>query len=559
MAAAPPSASSASSAASYMALANGSDIRGVASGPRATLTPEKAYFIAEAFVRRCAPGPTPPQRLCVGLDPRTSGPALAAAAAAGMRAGGAAEVLDGTLATTPSVFMATRLLGVAGGIMLTASHLPGDRNGMKFFTAAGGLAKGDIRAILEAAAAAHDAADAREGGAPALVGAAVSRVEMTQPHSIMPAYAAHLRECILRSCGGGDPRPLRGMHIVVDAGNGSGGFFVREVLEPLGADTAGSQLLEPDGSFPVHAPNPEDAAAMRSASAAVTAAGADLGIVFDTDVDRCAVVAGDGTPVNRNRLIAAVADIALREHPGTTIVTDSVTSAGLAGFIEARGGRHLRYMRGYKNVIDKGVQLNAEGRDAQVMIETSGHGALKENYFLDDGCYLAVKIISELARRRAADGARADVRALYEGLREPGDELEMRLPIRESADFRASGERAIRALEAWVAGRLPFAPPPPGWTLEAENYEGVRINISGGLVVEDGWLLLRQSLHDPLLVLNAETGQANGCAHVATTLAIFLEAGGKDLPGWRDVDAAKVKEAARAVERGGHPISPRDG
>ena len=200
----------------------------------------------------------------------------------------------------------------------------------------------------------------------------------------------------------------------------------------------------------------------------------------------------------RNRLIAVVADIALREHPGTTIVTDSVTSSGLAGFIESRGGRHVRYMRGYKNVIDKGVQLNRAGQDTQVMIETSGHGALKENYYLDDGCYLAVKIISELARRRTLGEGRCDVKGLYSGLREPGDELEMRMQIQDSVGFKVAGSKAIQGLEAWVAGKLPFAPPPPGWTVEAENYEGVRINISGGLVMEDGWLLLRQSLHDPL-------------------------------------------------------------
>lgn len=373
---------SSSSSSTYASLANGSDVRGVATGANATLTPERAFFIAAAFARRSHDkSGASPLRLCVGLDPRTSGPALASAAAAGARLGApGCELLDGTLATTPCVFMATQLLGAHAGIMLTASHLPPDRNGMKLFTArGGGASKSDVQAILEEAAAmhaAHDEADleARLRAPPAFINAGC----------MLPVYAKHLREriCALAGVGtgadaGADVKPLQGMKVAVDAGNGSGGFFVEQVLRPLGADTTGSQLLDPDGTFPVHPPNPEDAGAMRSACAAVTEAGAHLGIVFDTDVDRCAVVAGDGTPVNRNRLIAVVADIVLREHPGTTIVTDSVTSRGLADFIEARGGRHLRYMRGYKNVIDKGVQLNKDGQDTQLMIETSGHGALK--------------------------------------------------------------------------------------------------------------------------------------------------------------------------------------
>ena len=122
------------------------------------------------------------------------------------------------------------------------------------------------------------------------------------------------------------------MRIVVDAGNGAGGFFAA-LLASLGADTTGSQFLDPNGLFPNHAPNPEDADAMAALSAAVVRSGADLGLIFDTDCDRGAVVGPDGQEINRNRLIAALAAIVLKECPGGTIVTDSVTSTGLAEFI----------------------------------------------------------------------------------------------------------------------------------------------------------------------------------------------------------------------------------
>ena len=161
--------------------------------------------------------------------------------------------------------------------------------------------------------------------------------------------------------------------------------------------------------------------------------------------------------------------------------------------------------------------------------------------------------MSELARRNA-NGLGVDVKSLYSGLAEPGDELEMRLAIEDTRDFKGTGAKAIKGLEAWIDGKLPFAPPPPGWSLEPENHEGIRINISGGLwPVQDGWLLLRQSLHDPLLVLNIETAQPNGCIHVAAAAAIWLLAGGKELPGWTDVDTSKITEAAATVEKGGNP------
>jgi phosphomannomutase len=137
-------------------------------------------------------------------------------------------------------------------------------------------------------------------------------------------------------------KPLAGLHILVDAGNGAGGFFVPEVLQRLGADTTGSQFLEPDGMFPNHVPNPEDPAAMAATIDAVNKHGADLGIVFDTDVDRSGVVDRMGRAVNKNKLIALMAAITLRDAPESTIVTDSVTSSGLTKFIHSLGGKHFR-------------------------------------------------------------------------------------------------------------------------------------------------------------------------------------------------------------------------
>ena len=218
-----------------------------------------------------------------------------------------------------------------------------------------------------------------------------------------------------------------GMKIVVDAGNGSGGFYAKKVLKPLGADVSDSQYLEPDGMFSNHAPNPEDPDAINSLMTRVVSKGADFGLIFDTDVDRSAAVDGRGHEIARNGIVAMAAALIADEHPGTTVVTDSITSRQLTDFLqEGLGMKHLRYKRGYRNVINKARELNQQGIDCQLAIETSGHAAFKGNYFLDDGAYLATKIVVEAARLRK-QGKSLD--SLIADLSSPADEKEVRIPI----------------------------------------------------------------------------------------------------------------------------------
>ena len=128
---------------------------------------------------------------------------------------------------------------------------------------------------------------------------------------LLSTYAADLQEKIRKGIASAEnpEKPLTGRHIIVDAGNGAGGFFVERVLQPLGANTSGSQFLDPDGTFPNHVPNPDNKAAMKSIQDAVIANKADLGIIFDTDVDRSAIVDSDGKAFNRNNLIAFLAHV----------------------------------------------------------------------------------------------------------------------------------------------------------------------------------------------------------------------------------------------------------
>lgn len=242
------------------------------------------------------------------------------------------------------MFHVTRDLGCDGSVQITASHHPFNRNGLKFFTKGGGLDAPDIEAILQYA---------QDGVQPPRGEGSVRQV------NYMAIYCEHLRQMIQKGIQAPDyAHPLSGFHIVVDAGNGVGGFYASDVLRPLGADVSGSRFLDPDGRFPNHIPNPENEAAMASAREATLQSRADLGVIFDTDVHRAGVVDSKGDEINRNRLVALASAIALENCPGGTAVTDSITSTGLRAFIEKTlGGKHRRFKRGYRNVINEAVAV----------------------------------------------------------------------------------------------------------------------------------------------------------------------------------------------------------
>jgi len=453
----------------YKKLQNGSDIRGVAlegiEGQHVNLTEQVCRDIGRGFaVWLYKKAGKKDLRVAVGRDSRLSGKTLCDAICSAMVEQGI-SVTDFGMASTPAMFMSTVTEGYLfdGSVMITASHLPFNRNGFKFFTANGGLEKEDIKQIL---------AYAENGDKTGLTcGSLVSG-------EFMDTYSKILADKIRKATG--EDQPLKGFRIVVDAGNGAGGFYVDKVLKPLGANTDGSRYLEPDGSFPNHIPNPENKEAMESITEAVKQNNADLGIIFDTDVDRAGAVLSDGSELNRNRIIAMLSAILLREHPNTTIVTDSITSTGLAEFIKEKGGIHHRFKRGYRNVINESIRLNNLGQDSQLAIETSGHGAFKENYFLDDGAYIVTKLLIELARGKKQGYT---LGSLIDSLSEPEESVEFRMNI-ALEDFKEYGLKVIEDLNAYAQNK-------EGWSLAPDNFEGVRVNLDDKH--GNGWFLLRLS------------------------------------------------------------------
>lgn len=527
----------------FKKLQNGSDIRGVAieteGGKPVNLTQNSVVRIGAAFALFAADRANKPAselRIAIGRDSRLSGEQLTVWLADGIASVGA-NAYDGGLASTPAMFMCcVNELHFDAGIMVTASHLPMERNGMKFFTAiAGGLEKADITAIL---------ASAEEAAFPI----AVQRGQCGTV-DVMTPYVNGLKEKILSALGcAKDEKPFGGLKIVVDAGNGTGGFFAERLLEPLGADITGSRFLEPDGRFPNHQPNPENAEAMRSICEAVTETGADFGIIFDTDVDRAgAVLPSDGGVIalDRNRLIALMTAILVRQYGPITVVTDSITSTGLTDFINSLGCRHHRFKRGYRNVINEAKRLlaleeaakkakeetdvefanailadaefanaifaNAILANAILAMETSGHGALRENYFLDDGAYIIVKLLVTLVEARREGKT---LNELIANLKEPCESAEARLNVLldDTADYTAA---VLETVEKHFSNL-------PGFEIVQPNYEGVRVNADE--THGNGWFLVRRSLHDPLMPCNIESNSVGGMRLIAAELYNALRA-----------------------------------
>ncbi len=496
----------------YAKLKSGTDIRGRAidGDLPAVLTEHVVKSFACAFAlwltkrtgkSRC--------KIVIGRDSRLTGENFAKAIISALRTAGQ-EIYDCGMFSTPAAFLVTKFPSVMadGSIMITASHHPKDINGLKFFTADGGVNSAELDEIIELANAdAHIQSDTYS---------TVIR------RDCLRLYCDMLTETIRK--GTGQFLPLKGMKIAVDAGHGAGGFFATRVLAPLGADTSASQFIEPDGNFPAHAPNPENREAMESLKARVLESGADLGIIFDADVDRCAIVGHDGTEINRCALIALASAMILPEHAGATIVTDSVTTENLRKFIEAHGGVQKRFKRGYRNVIDEAKRLNDTGVDAPLAIESSGHAAFAEHYFLDDGAYFIAKILVMQAKLRRENSDITELIATYEP---PKEEADIRLSF-ACEKWRELADKILERLKG-LSERL--------LKVFSDNFEGVRAYVSHA----DGYFIVRTSVHDPVLPIYIEANKKGGCLSIAKFLYSFLG-------GFIGLDCEPLKEYVENAE-----------
>lgn len=490
----------------WLKLRSGSEIR----GPQQQLTGECAEKLGYAFACWLAErrGRTPDAVvLAVGRDPRPSGARIKAALTRGITAADS-DVLDCGLCPAPALFKAVQpdCGNADGAVMVTAGAADPNMNGFRFITAEGGLRGEDVDEILLRAAR----ADVPE--------------RLVVRHDADGLYYEALRGTAARLLEDDALKPLLGMRVVVDARASVGEGYVR-FLDSLGVETEGS--LYPAEDAGGIAGGPDDPRAVEDVTRAVLAARADLGVLFTSDGSRAAIVDGSGRLINQNRLIALVAAMLLDAQPGSTFVTDSVTSSGLSAFIAEWGGIHYRFKRGYRNVIDEAVRLNAEGIDCPLAIETSGHAAFRDNAFLDDGIYLATRVICEALNRKREGQS---VFSLIDDLKEPVESVEIRLPVLASEDPSAASTEVVETLLSYTLDN-------PRWQVAQDSREGVRItfNLDGG--VNNAWFQLRMSVHDPVMVLNAESDVPGGVKRILGALYTLIG-------GCESLDLEKLKSAA---------------
>jgi phosphomannomutase len=388
----------------------------------------------------------------VGHDMRASSPELAEAFAAGV-VGQGLDVVDIGLASTDLLYFASGSLDLPG-VMITASHNPAEYNGMKLCRAGAVPIAGD-NGLAEIQANAERGLPAEDPDGP--------RGRLSR-RTLLADYAEHLRKLV-------DVSGIRPLKVVVDAGNGMGGYTVPEVLAGLPVELV-ELYFELDGTFPNHEANPLDPKNLVDLCATVPAVGADLGLAFDGDADRCFVVDERGEPVSPSAITGLVAARELAREPGSAVIHNLITSRAVPEIIIERGGRPVRTRVGHSFI----KQTMAE-TGAIFGGEHSAHYYFRDFWRADSGMLAALHVLAALGER---------------------DQL-LSVLMADYSRYVASGE--INSTVPDTAAKLAEVKRLYG------DRPGVRVDELDGLTVilpDGAWFNLRPSNTEPLLRLNVE-------------------------------------------------------
>jgi len=398
----------------------------------------------------------------VGHDMRPSSPALAAAFAEGAASTGA-DVINIGLASTDQLYFASGRLGLPGA-MFTASHNPAQYNGIKLCRAGAAPvgAESGLRDIAELVAKAL--ADAPVA---VPVGGSITA------QNLLTAYADHLNDLV-------DLSRIRPLKVAVDAGNGMGGHTVPAVFAGLPIELV-PMYFELDGTFPNHEANPLDPKNLVDLQAKVRETGADLGLAFDGDADRCFVVDELGRPVSPSAVTALVAVRELAKNPGATIIHNVITSKVVPELVREHGGTPVRTRVGHSYIKQKMAET-----DAVFGGEHSAHYYFRGFWRADTGMLAALHVLAALGEQ---DRPASELFAAYARYAESG---EINSTVTDSA-------AVVARIESRYAGR-----------------EGVSVDHLDGLTVDAGdwWFNVRASNTEPLLRLNVEAAEVATMASV---------------------------------------------
>jgi phosphomannomutase len=431
------------------ALVKAYDVRGVVPDE---LDETIARAIGAAFV-----DVTDAARIVTAHDMRESGPGLARAFAEGAAHRGAA-VVEAGLSSTDMLYFASGHLDLPGA-MFTASHNPAKYNGIKMCRA-GAVAIGQDTGLAEIR---DRAGEYLANGLPTAVDAGdVEQVDL------LADYARYLRGLV-------DLAGIRPLKVVVDAGNGMGGYTVPAVLGdsvlPALPLTIVPLYFELDGSFPNHEANPLEPANIVDLQRVVVAEGADIGIAFDGDADRCFVVDAAGEAVSPSAITALVATRELAKAPGSSVIHNLIISHAVPEIVREHGGKPIRTRVGHSFIKAEMARTNAVFGG-----EHSAHYYFRDFWFADTGMLAAMHVLAALGEQSST---LADLTAEFTRYVSSGE-------INSTVDDQAARVSAVRDA---------FADDEP----RVDELDGLTIELPDG-----AWFNVRASNTEPLLRLNVE-------------------------------------------------------
>ncbi|MGV0815986.1 phosphomannomutase/phosphoglucomutase [Mycolicibacterium boenickei] len=434
-------------------------------------------FVAEvggAFARLVrAEGAT---QAVIGYDMRASSPALADAFAGGVTAQGLDVVRIG-LASTDQLYFASGLLDCPGA-MFTASHNPAAYNGIKLCRAgAKPVGKDTGLSVI---------ADEVIAGVPAFDGRAGSVSE----RDVLTDYGAFLRSLV-------DLSELRPLRIAVDAGNGMAGHTTPAVLGPIPGVTVLPLFFELDGTFPNHEANPLNPDNLIDLQAHVLATGADIGLAFDGDADRCFVVDELGRPVSPSAVTALVAARELTREIGATVIHNLITSRAVPELVVERGGTPVRSRVGHSYI--KGLMAET---GAIFGGEHSAHYYFRDFWGADSGMLAALHVLAALGEQ---DRPLSEFMADYQRYEASG---EINFTV---SDAPACVEAVLKSFGSSIQS--------------IDHLDGVTVDLGEG-----NWFNLRTSNTEPLLRLNVEARTAEDVAALVDRVSAQIRGVSEPVP-----------------------------
>ena len=426
------------------------DVRGIVP---TDLDENICYLIGQAFVvalkLRKADGGC--GQVVIAHDMRPSGPALVKSFAKGVTEQGV-DVVHMGLASTDGLYFATGFLNIAGA-MFTASHNPAEYNGIKL-AKAGAAPVGQDSGLKEITQLVLNGIAKHSGP----VGTESSKDLNTE-------YVKYLHSLV-------DLKAARKLKVVIDAGNGMGGFSVPKVFENSNFEIV-PMYFELDGSFPNHEANPIEPANLVDLQKRVLAEKADLGIAFDGDADRAFFIDEKGQSITPSAITALIAKRELKREPGSTIIHNLITSRSVAEVVKENGGTARKTRVGHSFIKQVMKDTNAIFGG-----EHSGHFYFRDFWFADSGMLAALHVLAALGETK--DGT------TFSSL------------IKEFDRYVASGEINTRVKDVSVTSKK-----------VKEHFAGVKdvqIEELDGLTFsgDTWWVNVRPSNTEPLLRLNAE-------------------------------------------------------